>query len=106
MYALEQGLTEDTIIRKYTQMKQALPAAIANAPDLIPGLGLYYEAFWSLDSCRINGMGRGRIPWTATLAYVDEYGILGEQRDHFFALLTRMDGAFLKYYETKDAPTK
>jgi hypothetical protein len=78
-------------------MRIPLPARIANAPELLPGLDLYYEGFRVLHSCR----GEGAIPWTVMREYCEEYGIEGEQRFCFFELLGHMDEAYFKFRNAK-----
>lgn len=75
-----------------------LPNAIQNAPDLLPGLDLYYDGFVALTSCR-NSMfaGEGPIPWLVMRDYCNDYGIVGEQKEYFFLMLGHMDNAYLEY---------
>lgn len=83
--------------------KQPIPRVIQEAPELEPGLALYYNAFTTVTSCRsAGGMGIGPIMWTAKRDYCDEYGIVGVQREYMYEMLSRMDGAYLKYVASKN----
>lgn len=80
---------------------QPLPDAIQNAPELWPGMGVYYSAWVELDSCRMIGFNVGPVPWTA----IEEYCIrldldIDEKADmHFF--LRKLDGAYLDHQRKK-----
>lgn len=71
-----------------------LPDHVKNAPVLSLGLALYYNAFNDLSSCRVSGMALGPIPWTAILAYCDEYNLHGEQREDMFFHIGELDAVF------------
>lgn len=81
--------------------RQPFPDVIANAPQILPGLEMYYEAFSELSTCRSTGMGIGPIPWTA----IDQYGLRHGFCDDGFEYLVRMvralDDAFLAYSQKK-----
>jgi hypothetical protein len=73
----------------------ALPEHIQNAPRLWPGSLLYYDAFWSLSSCRTYGQGIiGEIPWTAVRSYADEYEFGGDQRATLFHAILALDAVY------------
>jgi hypothetical protein len=74
-----------------------LPPAIRDAPELRLGLGLYYSAFWDLDSCRSIGMGEGPISWLAIDAYATARGLDTEQRADLHYFIPVMDRAYLKH---------
>lgn len=90
-------------MRQAENNRQPIPRVIQEAPELEPGLALYYNAFTSVTSCRAaGGMGIGPIMWTAKRDYCDEYGIFGWQREYLYDLVSRMDGAYLKYISNKN----
>lgn len=79
-----------------------IPEKIANAPELLPGLELYFEGFKALTSCRNAAyMSEGPIPWTAMRDYCTEYGFDGEQREYFYHLIAVMDLVYLKHKTAK-----
>ena len=78
------------------------PRAIAEAPELQPGLEVFYDAFWTLDSCRLStGFGGGRIPWTAVDRYCTRHEFEGDQRVDMEDHIQSLDIAFLTYQEKK-----
>lgn len=78
-----------------------MPQAIAGAPQLIPGMELYYNAFFDLSSSRNQGMGIGRIPWTAIKDYGDCWGLSEEQMEDLFYFVRAMDNVYLEHYSKK-----
>ena len=78
-----------------------LPKRIADAPQLPPGLELYYEAFWELSSTRAVGFALGPVPWGAVDSYATRYGFDDEQREDLVYYVRAMDNAYLKYHEPK-----
>lgn len=78
-----------------------LPPAIRDAPELCKGLGLYWDAFWHLDSCRGYGMSEGPISWLAIDAYATARGFDPEQRDDLHHHIAAMDRAYLKHLSEK-----
>jgi len=79
-----------------------LPKVIQEAPELLPGLALYYNGFVELSSCRqVSGHGESPIPWTAIRDYCNEFDIEGEQRDYFFILIREMDKAYFEHLSKK-----
>ncbi len=78
-----------------------LPAAIREVPDLWMGLGLYYQAFWDLDSCRTYGMSEGPIGWLSVDAYATARGFDEEQRADLHHHIAAMDRVYLKHQSDK-----
>lgn len=64
------------------------PDVIQDAPELLLGLGLYYEAFFDLSGDR--GLN-DRIPWSVMKQYADWLGLEGEGFERFVYLLKQMD---------------
>lgn len=81
-------------------MNKPYPKVIADAPELLVGLELFYEAFYDLTSCR-GGMGDGPIPWTAIEEYCNQTGIYDEQRERMHEYMRGMDNAFLEHHRKK-----
>src|SRR5690606_27200047 len=57
------------ILKNCMQTGMPIPDFIKNAPELMPGLEVFLEAFWDLSTCRQIGMGLGPIPWTSVQEY-------------------------------------
>ena len=81
-----------------------LPEFIRNAPVLLPGLDIYYEAFQELSTCRpyigLEGVP-GPIPWTAVDRYGVSKGFDGEAQDYLEKLVRALDDEFLTYTREK-----
>lgn len=75
---------------------------IANAPDLLPGLEMYYEAFVELSTCRDHGLGAGPIPWTAIDRYAERNGFEGEGYEYLLRMVRALDDAFLAHTRKKE----
>ncbi len=71
------GTTEQSVVRQAIQNREPIPERIQNAPELLPWLGLYFEAFLRLDSER----SEAPIPWSKILAYAERCGYDEEQTD-------------------------
>lgn len=90
------------IIRQCAREGSPLPKFIKEQPDLTLGLGLFYEAYWDLDSDRGgSGFGVGRIRWSAIADYTRAHGFEEEQADALFYLIKVLDSAYLKYHAAK-----
>ncbi len=61
------------------------------------GLGLFYAAFWELNSCRSQGYAEGPIGWLTMHEYCVVNEIEGEQREDLFYFVQKMDSAYLDY---------
>jgi hypothetical protein len=97
LYRLEMGKLEQTVFQQW-RPGDRIPERIANAPELIFGLALYMNGFYTLTSMRGSAYGtEGPIPWLAMRDYCDEHQIIGWQRQDFYDLLSRMDQAYLDY---------
>lgn len=77
-------------------------------PELLPGLDIFWNAFWELQSDRQSGMGVGPIPYTAISCYANDFGFIGDDFDDLVFFVRQMDDEFLKF--TRDnkpgKPTK
>ena len=74
-----------------------LPERIQNAPELWPGLALYFNGYVELTSCRSIGMGVGPIPVTDIVLYCNEKGLEGEQREDFLWIVQHLDQKYLDW---------
>lgn len=93
---LEQGPVIKKILPLIIRLKQPIPKAIAEAPVLQPGLGLYLEAYLDLATCR-GGMGDGPIPWTAGMQYARWLKMDREQTESFWFIMTKVDEFYLAW---------
>ncbi len=86
--------------------RKPVPAAIANAPTLLPGLQWYFKAFLDLSTCRPGG---GNIPWTAMHDWGRVHGLTVDatEFDRFVALIRAMDVSYLEFHKAQhDAEAK
>lgn len=88
------------MIEAAVKRRQPIPEVIAQAPSLLEGLELYYEAFSELSTCRgtpdFNG-NVGPIPWTALDAYGLRHGFEGEAFDYLCRMVRALDDCFIAY---------
>lgn len=85
------------------RQRKPLPEKIANAPELMLGLELYYSAFWDLTTCRQLGFGAaGAIPWSAIKDYAVAFDFDEEQAEDLFYFIRKMDNAYLEFYKPKE----
>lgn len=92
---MEQGPTELTIMKQALRTGMPLPKAIENAPELWPGLELYFNAWFELDSTRAIGMGVGPIPWNAIESYCQALELGAEQKAKMHRLVRALDRVYL-----------
>lgn len=74
-----------------------LPAPIANAPELSPGLELYYRTWLELGSDRSIGMSEGRIPSWAVRDRAISLGLSEEQTEDLQHHVRQLDNVYLKH---------
>jgi hypothetical protein len=75
-----------------------IPDPILNAPELDPGLFLYWTAFWELQTCRTMGFsGAGPIPWTVLQEYADRHEFDPDQRELLVYFIGMMDHTYQKW---------
>lgn len=98
---LEQGPTEQRIIEQCIRERRPLPTAIKNAPELQPGLGLYYTAYLDLQGDRQVGMSEGLIPWTAVDRYAERNQFDDETREDLQYHVRKLDEAYLAHKAEK-----
>lgn len=102
----EQAPHETKIIETALKSGQPIPNKIQNAPELWPGLELFYLAFLELSSTRNVGFGLGPIPWTSMSDYCVAHDIEGEQRDDLIYHVSHLDLEYLKYKDKKESSNK
>lgn len=96
------GESEEKISRNALKRFGRLPEEIKNAPELNPGLDLFWDAFADLASCRSPGFGTlSQIPWTAINDYAIRFGIEGFLFDRLIYYISEMDNFFLKKLREK-----
>jgi len=98
---LEQGPVEQTIIKQCMRERLPLPKKIAEAPDLLPGLELYFAAWVDLDTTRPVGFELGPISWSAIQEYAAYLCLEAEDRDDLHYLIRVLDNAFLMYHRKR-----
>ncbi len=102
MYTLEQVPVEQRIIRQCMHDGLPLPEKIKNAPQLGFGLNIFYDAYFNLETCRLNGMSMGRIPWTAVQNYCESKGFTEEQTASAQLYIKMMDTEYIKFSDSKN----
>lgn len=71
---------------------------IQNAPELLPGLQLYVDAFNLLTRSRSIGQsGYGTIPYGEISQFCKDENIKGEDRSAMFFLIGEMDRFFVEF---------
>lgn len=95
------GQAEERILKECYAWNRPIPDRITNAPELLLGLEMYYEAYAELNTCRSVSWSAGPIPWTAVQEYsiVNEFDAEETHDLHFF--IQKMDHAFLKRMDKK-----
>lgn len=105
---LKHGAKEEKLLTLLLARNQPVPDFIAEAPELLPGLKQYVDAFWELHTCRsVFGLGIvGPIPWTAVNEYAIRNGYEGEEFDDLLYHLRSLDEAYLDYVVKERAKGK
>lgn len=90
------GSSEQIIVGMAVRTGQPIPDRIRFKPKLLPGLDLYLQAFYALDSERpIGMMSPGRIPWSKVYQYASVYKFSPEQFDDLTFYISALDEAHL-----------
>lgn len=87
--------------------KAPIPEPILNAPMLLAGLELHYDAFLELTKTRQHSVNGTELPihWKEYFDYCNAYGITGEQREDFIHILQKLDDKYLNYRRSKQNAT-
>lgn len=102
LYALEQAPIEKEIIEQCVRSRRKIPDKFLNAPEVYPGLDMFYAAFMDMTSCRELGYGQiGPVNWLTVQRYCEVYGIAGEQREDMFYFVNKMDREYLNWLDKK-----
>jgi hypothetical protein len=94
---MKHGQHEARIAEQARRMGMPLPDAIANKPELVLGLEMYWRAFWELSTDRAIGMAEGPIPWSSMNRYAIRYGLHDEDYDRFVLIIKGMDREYIGY---------
>lgn len=71
------------------------PLALADRPNLLPGLEVVWAAFWDLNGDRQMGFGAvGDVPFLAIDAWARRYGVPDSDFPRLHGLLKAMDAAY------------
>ncbi len=98
------GKDERKLVEMARARKKPVPLRIQNAPDLLPGLDLYYEAFLRLTTSRAMGSGAiGPIPYSAISGYCKDEEIYGSLREDIFAHVEKMDHSYILWQTDRAA---
>lgn len=99
------GPLEGALLQMADRNRAPIPDKIANAPVLLTGLDLYWNAFRSLSTCRQAIYNtEGPIPWNILQEYCDRIGIEDEDdREYFIELIGQMDITYLNFKTKKMA---
>lgn len=81
----------------------SLPERIKNAPELLPGLEIYYMGFMDLMASRQIGMSIGPIWWETIQKYCEALGLDGEQTEAMHYHIKEMDGVYLTHMQKKNS---
>ena len=78
-----------------------LPDRIQNAPSLMVGLELYYEAFMDLMASRMTGFSIGPIWWQTVQNYAEAQGFSSDQRGDLHYHIREMDTVYMQHMAKK-----
>lgn len=96
------GQVEQRMIQECYRRKKALPERIQDAPDLLLGLELYFNAFIELNTCRSTGWSAGPIPSWSVGEYADRLDLNEDETEDLHYHMRMMDQAFLKHMARKN----
>ena len=89
--------------RRYEDKDESqIPNSLLDEPALLPGLGIYYDAFWELSSDRSSGMGVGHIPYSSLMAYCKEWELDEDMAFLMKKLVRKMDNHFLDWQNKQE----
>jgi hypothetical protein len=89
----------DTIVTQAVRSGRAIPARFLEPPPEVQlGLGIYMKGFFDLACDRHDG---GRISWSTVRDWCDARGLVGDDADDAWFLLSRMDIAYLTWVRSK-----
>jgi hypothetical protein len=91
--------SESSIVGQALRSGAPIPERFLKAPVLTEGLRLYLNAFFDLDTERVNGMSIGRIPMSAVRQYAAEFGFDEEQYYALTCHIKAMDAAYIGHFQ-------
>lgn len=91
------GPIEQELAKACEKTGRPLPPAIVNAPELLPGLELFYAAFTDLCTCRAIGMSVGPIPWDKAMAWGRHFGLSADDLDYLWDMVSALDDAYMRH---------
>jgi hypothetical protein len=97
LYVLEMSKIEQNIAKQSLRETGKLPERILNAPSLKLTNQFYFQAFFELDSERINGFDIGPIPWSSIVKYAEYHGFEYDEREDFLVFIRRMDNVYIDF---------
>ena len=84
-------VVESAILRQIKRFGGKTPERVNNKPKLSPGLQVFVDAFYDLDTER-SLSDLQPIPWSKTMAYADRYGL---NESDLWYFIREADNAFL-----------
>lgn len=110
LYELQQAPSEKSIFKQLGRrklkrgQKLELPSKMAQAPVLIWGLELYWNAWWDLEPDRRTA--KARLSWSQIMDYAARKGFDEYQTESTLHHVRAMDTAFLTWYGKKKPDTR
>lgn len=107
-YQIKHGKHEQALIAMIKKNGGELPNLIKNKPTLLnEGLHYYLQAFYALESERYPSQyGIMPIPITKIIEYARFLSYSDYEMDDFIYIITELDHATLKYWNSKNAQIK
>ena len=96
------GKDEENLLTIAYRQNMPVSDKIQNAPELLPGLQFYVDAFNLLSSSRMafDG-GIGHIPYSEISKFCDDMRLGDEERGDVHFLLNEVDQFYVKWQTTK-----
>lgn len=103
---MEIGKDEKALLEIAHRQKGPVSEKIKNAPDLLPGLQFYVDAFNLLTTSRPTFQGGiGFIPYSEISQFCKDEGIRGSEREDLFFLVGQIDQFYVDWH-TKNIKKK
>ena len=96
----------DLILQQMVRFNDPIPEKFKNVPDLIPGLSLYFNAFFDLTTNRQLGMSLGPIPFNSIIQYGEYYQFNSDEMFDLIYFIREMDNAYLDYANSRSEHIK
>lgn len=98
---LEQGPLQHQLLRDAYKSRMPVPDKFKNAPDLLPGVELYFTGYLELASFAGLPRARRQIVWADVRAYALDHGFDEEQRFIWFECVAALDREWLGWEAKK-----